>query len=208
MTEIETASLNAHGLLRADVDDVASAFVTWMAQLGRSPNESVVAWTDQRSALADLQPLGPSGPTKQAFIPHREGWTLCINNTPLGNDPFSLVSYLAETAGWSGLLARYSEDSRQPLRYGVSSFALFGPRPTLWLNEIRTVSCLNDGGRWKFFARGDPLPFEQPDYYLKRRIKDRLPLEVLRSYCLAVEADPWDSARSTWSAGRLFKLPV
>jgi hypothetical protein len=193
MANTEKLLLTTHGLLRADVEAVASAFAGWMARLGQAPSQSVMSWSDQLAALTDLQPLGKVGPTRQAFIPHRHGWTLCISDGPLGNDPFSVVSYLSELAKWTGLVVSYAEDSREPLCYGVSMFALYGPRPTSWLNEFRTVSCLNDGGRWKFFARGEPLPFERPEYYLRRRIKDRLTLDVLRGYCLALETDPWDT---------------
>jgi len=85
------------------------------------------------------------------------------------------------------IVVSYAEDSREPLCYGVSMFALYGPRPTSWLNEVRTVSCLNDGGRWKFFARVSLYRSSVREYYLRRRIKDRLTLDVLRGYCLALE---------------------
>ena len=49
MTEIETVLVEAHGLLRADVDDVASAFVTWMAQLGGARTSR--SWLGQISDL-------------------------------------------------------------------------------------------------------------------------------------------------------------
>ena len=43
-----------------------------------------------------------------------------------------------------------------------------------------------DGGRWRFFQKGKPAPFEQTETYEKRLIRDRLSADLLRSYARSI----------------------
>ena len=52
----------------------------------------------------------------------------------------------------------------------------------------RIVRCLQED-RWNFYQDGPVLPFEDPAQYRKRRIKDRLPEDILISYALRLG---WD----------------
>jgi hypothetical protein len=49
-------------------------------------------------------------------------------------------------------------------------------------DTVRTVYSMLDGDKWKFFEKGERLPFEKPEYYTKRKIRDRLPNELILSY--------------------------
>ncbi len=49
-------------------------------------------------------------------------------------------------------------------------------------SEVRVIQSLKDEPRWQFFERGEVLSFENPEYYKKRRIKDRFNKEILLEY--------------------------
>jgi hypothetical protein len=53
-------------------------------------------------------------------------------------------------------------------------------------NSIRAIYAANDGGRWTFGAHGEVQPFEKPESYTARRVKDRLTPEMLEEYCAAL----------------------
>ena len=43
--------------------------------------------------------------------------------------------------------------------------------------------------RWTFIQQGHPLPFENIDYYNKRRMKDRINFEIIKEYLLKLGID-------------------
>lgn len=43
--------------------------------------------------------------------------------------------------------------------------------------------------RWTFFEQGEPLPFENIEYYSKRRIKDRINFTIIKEYLLKMGID-------------------
>jgi hypothetical protein len=51
---------------------------------------------------------------------------------------------------------------------------------------VRAVYAMRDTNGWDFFEKGEPLPFEEPDFYLARRKKDRLNPRIV-SRCLIQE---------------------
>ncbi|MDR3443701.1 hypothetical protein [Dyella sp.] len=66
--------------------------------------------------------------------------------------------------------------------YGSTQWQIYGPERTDWLNVQRSLAASNDGGRWAFVDQGARLPFEQEDFYKKKRIQDRFTPELLESY--------------------------
>lgn len=57
----------------------------------------------------------------------------------------------------------------------------------------RGIEASDDGGRWVFDAYGTPLPFERPEFYGARRVRDRFPFELLREYLLALGVDAFNA---------------
>ncbi|WP_416762693.1 hypothetical protein ACNI65_09840 [Roseateles sp. So40a] len=55
--------------------------------------------------------------------------------------------------------------------------------------ESRVVHALEDGDRWVFFEKGPIQPFESPEHYKKRRIRDRLRRQDLMAYLEALGID-------------------
>ena len=58
-------------------------------------------------------------------------------------------------------------------------------------NSVRGVYAMNDS-YWTFDAYGEEQPFEQPERYSERRIRDRFTPEMLRSYLAALGIRAFD----------------
>ena len=54
--------------------------------------------------------------------------------------------------------------------------------------EERVVMALKED-RWTFFQQGEPLPFENLDYYNNKRIKDKINFEIIKEYLLKLGID-------------------
>ena len=54
--------------------------------------------------------------------------------------------------------------------------------------EERVVMALKED-RWTFFQKGEPLPFENMEYYNNRRIKDRINFDIIKEYMLKLGID-------------------
>ncbi|WNG43884.1 hypothetical protein F0U60_07085 [Archangium minus] len=82
---------------------------------------------------------------------------------------------MAETLGCRGMrVVAVPHTLRQDKgRYGTVIFELYGPQQTDWLNYLRTIYAMNDGGRWVFGQSGEPFPFEKLEQYQARKVRDR-----------------------------------
>jgi len=68
-------------------------------------------------------------------------------------------------------------------------FGMFGPEGTHFLNYVRSIHVAHDGSRWDFGTSGTPQPFERPEAYTARRVRDRFTSEMLEEYCKALGID-------------------
>ncbi|WP_224372651.1 hypothetical protein [Hyalangium versicolor] len=68
---------------------------------------------------------------------------------------------------------------------------MYGSRQTDWLNYLRTLYAMNDGGRWVFGQSGEPFPFENLERYQVRRIRDRFTFDMLKEYLLHLGLSPF-----------------
>ena len=69
---------------------------------------------------------------------------------------------------------------------------VYGPEKTHFLNYVRSIAALNDGGRWTFEESGTPFPFEETGLYRARRIKDRFTLDMLKHHLAALGLRPFE----------------
>jgi hypothetical protein len=67
-------------------------------------------------------------------------------------------------------------------RYGAVILEVYGPENIGYRNTLRYLSVVNDGGRWVFDVGGVQLPFERPEAYLARKVRDRFTFDLLRDY--------------------------
>src|SRR5580704_2075416 len=151
-------------------------------------------------ALDALLPLSLPA-TKRLFVPTASGWTAYFDNSTLGSDPDAALFMLPQRdrLGCRGLDVTAVPDTlgtKPPReakgRFGACSFILHGPDVVGDTNIVRGVEVVNDGGRWTFDVEGAPLPFEEPEAYKVKRVRDRFPFELLDRYCRALGLRPFD----------------
>jgi hypothetical protein len=102
------------------------------------------------------------------------------------NNPGTTVFFINYEDGWNSLIELYSKRfsqlcvqiclSADDLSYPFFKFAYYNS------DRQRVLLCYKDINKWEFFQKGQTLSFENPVYYKKRRIKDRLPNDLIYKY--------------------------
>jgi hypothetical protein len=80
--------------------------------------------------------------------------------------------------------------------YPICEFILHDSAP-----QTRMIRAVKDT-QWEFYQEGAVQPFEQPERYTRRRVRDRFDLDLALTYCeaLGIEARSprfWDTANAT-----------
>lgn len=180
----------AWGFLESSLQTVGETFIEWrrshLSKIKVTSINELLA-----TALLKLQPL-ITPPRKELLLETRSGWTAYFDNGINGGDPASPMGYLAQRLKCRGLaitcVPHTLKDERTDTKgtYGAVQFELFAPEPREWLNYERAIGASNDGGKWVFINEGALLPFEMPERYKAKRIRDRFTDEMLEDYCRAL----------------------
>lgn len=123
---------------------------------------------------------------KVAILP-RSGYVEVVTSVESG---WPYIGVLIERCGWTGVAVRYLAESLAEVQVWKRG------------SSVRYLRALLDE-RWTWFTKGAALAFEEPDYYRRRRIKDRLPGELIDRYLRAmgfaesVKKQPIQPARPT-----------
>ncbi len=106
----------------------------------------------------------------------------------------SAMSYMAETLGCRGMRIGAVPHTlhKDRGRYGIVALEVYGPQRTHWLNYVRTLYAMNDGGRWAFGQSGEPFPFEKQEQYQARRVRDRFTFDMLEEYLRQLGLSPFE----------------
>ena len=136
-----------------------------------------------------MLPLTSGDFRRLLFLPTRSNWTAYFENGWRGND-VSAVSVLNRRLGCRVIRAAYiphtirKTPTGQRGRYGATILEIYAAKPIAGspLNVQRSIYVANDGGRWKFGAHGEPLPFEQMERYQAKTIRDRFTPDMLDDY--------------------------
>lgn len=197
------------GFVDAGWQTVVETFLTWtrpiFARGGIDLKVSEVRG-DLATLLQLLPPLTAGELTRHLLVPTTSPWTALFNNGLGGSDVssevVSLSGFLRCRALRALAVSNTIRDSERRGRYGAVGLELYGPEVDVLRlqrqspdgEEIvlttgtlaRAIVAMNDGGRWRYALEGEPLPFEQPEHYTARRIKDRFTLAMLRDYLAAL----------------------
>ena len=185
------------GFLELEAERTARAFAEWEggAQADRGISVQVRSVSGPlEHALSSLLPLSTPEAQRQLFVPTRSAWTAYTGNARGGTDAASVMSYMARTLGCRGMrVVAVPHTLREDKgRFGAVMLEVYGPHQTHWLNHVRTLAASNDGGRWVFDASGTPFPFEQPERYQAKRVRDRFTFDMLREYLGHLGLSPFD----------------
>ncbi len=185
------------GFLETDAEQAARAFAAWqgglMAPRGIAVEVRPVSGPLEQ-ALCALLPLTGGERRRHLFMPTRSPWTAYVDNARGGTDAMSAMSYMAQTLGCRGLrvVAVPNTYRKGEGRYGAVMLEVYGPHRTAWLNYVRAVSALNDGGHWAFDQFGEPFPFEKLERYQARRVRDRFTFDMLQEYLHHLGLSPFE----------------
>lgn len=202
-----------YGFIEADFRNVAEWYRVWdtsiQAPLGRRVEARAIDGSLE-SMLHQLEPLTSPLPTRVAFVEADGGWCAYFENGVHGADGARLshvakelrcralrVAAVADTLG-------NSASGHGPGRYGATILEVYGPVETTFLNYVRSIAVVNDGGRWRFAARGEPLEGEDTSSYRARRVQDRFDITHLDRCAKLMGVRPFDET-FFGHAGRLLE---
>jgi hypothetical protein len=186
------------GFLEGNFEQIARVYLNWRQTLQPAQKFEFIR-EDLERALERLEPLTTPW-EKELLIATKTNWVAFFCNGLRGCDPESPIGHLCTIVPCRGVVVHCvpdRSDVRHPhaLRiYGAVSFTLFGPYSTDWLNQERYVCTMNDGGKWAFFNQGQLQPFERPERYKMRRIRDRFTPQMLEEYCAALGIQLFDES--------------
>jgi hypothetical protein len=168
------------GFLEGDFQQVADETIAWQRSLFTQV-EQVATESSLSDALSTLEPL-ITPPRKRLLLSTTSRWVAYFDNGINGGDPSSFVGYMAQRLKCQGLAVACRADAHS----SVVRFVLYAPEAREWLNVERSVSAENDYGKWTFKTTGSVQPFEKPERYQARAVKNRFTSEMLEEYCSAL----------------------
>ncbi|SEF15831.1 hypothetical protein SAMN04488561_5093 [Jiangella alba] len=127
--------------------------------------------------------------TRYLVVGCGETWTALIDNNALGGEPSIAGPVAAVLPGVLGVTALHSP-RRGPGHGGTQlRVARHGDAPSQVQERSLCADCAD--GRWSWYEDGDPLPFERPELYRARLIKQRFNRAILIEYlsALGIRAD-------------------
>jgi hypothetical protein len=168
------------GLIQAPLNRVLVELQNWHNSSGIEYSHTEIT-SSLGEAFESLLPLANSK-MRRLFVPTRSDWIACFQNGIQGSDPFPAMSYLANRMGVVAMRVCSTADmAKYPaVIWEVYAPESLGGEPPLGYR--RSISAMNDGGRWIFDESGERFPFEQVDRYEERRKRDRFTREMLGDY--------------------------
>ncbi len=174
-------------LFECSLATVSSSFVDWQRQVASEFGGEVVISSASEMDIANMArglfPLQSHVASRYVFFTLNECWCGMLDNGWRGTDA-GVRSVLSRELQIRTIRAVSSEEresnSGQIQRYGANIFE-FEDGQT---GAQRQIYCVNDGGKWVFSQRGSPLPFEDQNSFLSRRVRDRFTRESLCEYLL------------------------
>lgn len=170
--------------LQVSPDEAQRCISGWIERVGLG------RWRYERGPLDVKRIYFPEPPASSGHLTRHALWTPA-------NRSSGSVFMIDLHDGWHGVALTVSEQTNTPAmivcmttpddEYPSWSFSLYER------GEMRRhVQAFLDSDAWKFHTHGDPMPFENLDYYRRRRIRDRLSREILAEYLLALGWDIGD----------------
>ena len=132
--------------------------------------------------IALLQPVVHPGFTKVLLTETASGWCCAMANGMHGIGSSDHIAMSAEAMRRRFL--RVVLDTTK----GAESLQFCHTDFSGTTKAERVVYVHNEGG-WRFFEHGAPLAFEKPEAYRAKRKRDRLTVDMIGDYCLALGID-------------------
>ncbi|HEY0169928.1 MAG TPA: hypothetical protein VGB98_02665 [Pyrinomonadaceae bacterium] len=188
------------GFLEAPLAGAVGAFVDWQRSIYEPKGISVThrpVTGGLEEVLLSLLPLTSVLRRRYLFVPTESPWVAFFDNGHGGTDAFSVMSTLAQLLRCRGMRVTAIPDTIEGEfkeakgRHGGLVLEVYGPDQTHFLNYVRSISVVNDGGKWDFNQGGTPFPFEDLSRYKARRVRDRFTFDMLESYLSELGVSPF-----------------
>ncbi len=177
------------GFLEAPFEKVVAADRRW-----RLAHGNYNGWRISGPLPALLDSLLPlTAPLlRRLWVQTTGRWTAYFDNQIIGSDTAGPLFYLAQQLRCRGVAVCLRPATGQ--RGQAVILTIYGPQPTEWLNVVRSISAVQDSGRWEWKQSGSVQPFEEPGRYQERRVRDRFTPEMLERYAAGMGIRPFDDA--------------
>lgn len=186
------------GFLKCDVDIAVKYFINWQNQIQRDRKLEFTVQPLQadstESVLLKLLPLTNVERRRMIFIDCKNGWTAYVDNGWRGSDVYSVVSFLSETIGCSGVRSCYIPHTPNIEQYGTVIFELYSAERTDFINILRSVAVSFDGYKWSFSSAGELLDFESSSNFESKLIKNKFTRDMLKQYLGELGIDAFDES--------------
>jgi hypothetical protein len=163
--------------------EARSAYVEWR-RWAYSKHADVLL-TDIHGNLDEilhaLEPLRTIEANRTALVPTANNWTAIFENRDSGPDLISTARVMAKRTGRQTIMISVALTELDGIERKVPSLdaiqlVMNGP-----INRL-LAAAIDDSYRWVWHAEGPIQPFERPERYRSRRIKDRLTVQMLGEY--------------------------
>ncbi len=177
------------GFLNTNINQILDAYKTWQQDICANSRISFLVKTVHQpleKILADLQRTLPDD--KSVFIPTANSWTAYIDNGISGTDAESIILYLSQKIGCSGVKlvacpnTITSEQKNARGSYGQLCFCYRAPSQEEDLGYTRVICLTNDAGRWDFTNIGSAFSFETTATYNAKNKLERFTFHHLKLY--------------------------
>jgi hypothetical protein len=173
---------------------VANAIVRWRkeapANEGTTAERRQMPLPEAWPHVTERQPI----PNRALLVTVAADWTGFFDNDLYENLAQAELFVLCERLQTETCFFSYNDHSNSPQR-GSAHFCFYRYAPERGEPPMtqRQVMCYKESG-WTFSQSGEPLPFEELEAYARPKKRDRLTMELLRSYGAAIGLPFWDPA--------------
>ncbi|MFJ3488190.1 hypothetical protein [Leifsonia aquatica] len=174
------------GFLRCSLERVVEACEEWLNSRAdleiRRARGSL-----EHDLLPSLLPLTQWGRYRKLLVPIGE-WVAFFDSDYTGGDYGGSIDTIGRIIGCQTMLAASKPyiDSRVTSQRGLGGIEFRWKQPG---NVIRYIQLNEDSPRWEIHFGGEPQPFEEPERYTARRLRDRFDSGMLERYCQAIGID-------------------
>ena len=174
--------------VKADLERIVAFCDDWLIPQGVKPAERFRAPVE-----VAIRRLFPITEQRMLFIQCNSEWTALFCDTD--DNPELPIGNITGKLKLRGAIATYVPNSYNAQtdkgQMGAVQLRMFEPFETFFLNYGRSISVVNEYGRWSFDEGYEPLPFENLEAYKARRIRDRFTIEMLIDYLHHLEIDAY-----------------
>jgi hypothetical protein len=175
------------------LEQALEAYLEWQSRIWKkhATITSRPVTGDLEAILHQLEPMRTGQTNREILVPTSANWTALFNNCDTGPDLVGAMHVVSDNTGCQALritINQWDFDGvrREAVFLDSMAFELYGPI------KRGLMAWINDSDRWAFDTWGAPQPFERTDVYSRRRIRDRLSIELIAEYAAELGLRPFD----------------